>query len=391
DIIFFWVARMMMMGSHFQENVPFKDVYIHALILDEHGQKMSKSKGNVIDPLGVVEKFGADALRFTLAAQAAQGRNIRLAESRIEGYRNFGTKLWNAARFCEMNECRRNPDFDPSAVEAPLSKWLLFEAHQCISAVTRDLEAYRFNDAASAIYRFTWNVFCDWHLELSKPILQGEETAEKAEIQAVTGWTLDCILTLLHPFMPFITEKLWGESTDRQAHLVVSEWPQLDALGDEAAARSVNWAIDLITAIRSARAEMNIPPGAKAPLLALNPTDTGKALLDTHRTAIETLARIENITYTDKTPKGAIQIISNGAEFALPLADLIDVDAEQARLTKELSKVVAEIGKIDKKLGNAQFVDRAPAAVVEEQKKRRDEYEEQQQKLEKAAERLQNI
>ncbi|MHA7872971.1 MAG: valine--tRNA ligase, partial [Hyphococcus sp.] len=263
DIIFFWVARMMMMGLHFMKEIPFHDVYIHALVLDEHGQKMSKSKGNVIDPLVLIDKYGADALRFTLAAQAAQGRNIRLSENRVEGYRNFSTKLWNAARFCEMNECRPDADFDPAKVTTPLSRWIIHEANQCAAEVTREIEAYRFNDAAGAVYRFAWNVFCDWHLELSKPVLQGDDETAKAETRAATAWAFDQVLKLLHPFMPFVTEELWNSMGARDQHLMVTDWPSFEAsLENRDAADEVNWAIGLITSVRSVRAEMNVPAGA---------------------------------------------------------------------------------------------------------------------------------
>ncbi len=231
DIIFFWVARMMMMGLHFKQEVPFRDVYIHALVRDEKGQKMSKTKGNVIDPLKLIDEYGADALRFTLAAMAAQGRDLKLATNRVEGYRNFGTKLWNAARFCEMNECGRVEGFDPAAVQQTVNQWIVGEAARTAAKVTEEIEAYRFNEAAGAAYKFVWNVFCDWYVEFIKPLLMGEDAAAKAETRATAAWVLDQILLVLHPFMPFMTEELWrvtGEQGPaRTSQLIMAQWPVL--------------------------------------------------------------------------------------------------------------------------------------------------------------------
>ena len=398
DIIFFWVARMMMMGLHFMKDghghpvIPFKDVYIHALVLDEKGQKMSKSKGNVIDPLVLIDKYGADALRFTLAAQAAQGRNIRLSEARVEGYRNFGTKLWNASRFCEMNGCVSDPAFDPASAKDALNQWIVHEANACIAEATAALETYRFNDAAGAVYRFTWNVFCDWYVELSKPALLDGEGDIKAETQKTAAWTLDQILKLLHPFMPFITEELWGETATRETKLILAEWPVFsEALNRPEAAAEINWAIGLITAVRSVRAEMNVPAGAKVPLAAVALGDGEKARLATHEGVIARLARLSGISQAGEAPKGAVQIVHDGAVFALPLEGVIDIAAEKTRLEKEVAKAGDEIARIDKKLANKSFVERAPAEVVEEQRERRAGYEEQRVKFEAALEKLKEI
>ncbi len=398
DIIFFWVARMMMMGLHFMKDesgvpeVPFKDVYIHALVLDENGQKMSKSKGNVIDPLLLIDKYGADALRFTLVAQAAQGRNIRLSEQRVEGYRNFCTKLWNAARFCEMNGCVRDNVFDPSTVEVTLNKWIVHEAAACAKTVTRELEAYRFNEAAGAIYRFTWNVFCDWSLELVKPTFMGEEGAQKHETQQTLAWALDRILVLLHPFMPFITEELWGDLAKRKSGLIQNAWPDADeALDNLEAASEMDWVVRLITSIRSLRAEMNVPAGAKIPMVLVGANDVSSARLSAHKVVIARLARLTDVTTDRDSPKGAVQTVHDEATVALPIADVIDVGEEQARLEKEIAKVVGEITGIDKKLANKKFVERAPASVVEEQKTRRVDFEEQCEKFEKALQRLKEL
>ncbi len=264
DIIFFWVARMMMFGLHFMKEVPFHDVYIHALVRDEKGAKMSKSKGNIIDPLVLIDKYGADALRFTLAAMAAQGRDIKLSESRVEGYRNFTTKLWNAARFAEHYDCRPVDGFDPSTAKETLNRWIATELTRAARDVTTAIEAYKFNEAAGAIYRFTWNLFCDWYLELTKPVLNGEESAAKDETRATVAWVLDRIVALLHPFMPFITEELWARSGARPL-LALSRWPEL-AFEDASAAGEINWVIGLISEVRSVRSEMNVPAGAMVPL-----------------------------------------------------------------------------------------------------------------------------
>ena len=382
DIIFFWVARMMMMGCYVMKEVPFKDVYIHALVLDEKGQKMSKSKGNVIDPLTLIDKYGADALRFTLAAMAAQGRNIRLSEARVEGYRNFGTKLWNAARFCEMNECRFDPAFDPRSAKETLNQWIIHEAGLAAAETTAALETYRFNDAAGAMYKFVWNVFCDWHLELAKPILTGPDGAAKDETRKATAWVLSEALKLLHPFMPFITEELWKETAPRAAHLIVADWPQAaDFPRNDKAAEEINWLIGLITAIRSARQEMNVPAGAKIPMSAVAAGPEISLRIDRYRDLIARLARLEPVSVTPAAPKGAVQVVHEGGVYALPLAGIIDIAAEKARLAKEIDKCVKEIDAIDKKMSNPNFVERAPVEIVEENRERRVAFSERKEKL----------
>ena len=260
DIIFFWVARMMMMGLHFMKDIPFHDVYIHRLVRDASGAKMSKSKGNVVDPLGVIDQYGADALRFTLARGAAQGHDIRLGPQDVENNRNFATKLWNAARFAEMNECAAVAGFDPKSAKQTLNRWIAHETAKAVGRNHRGDQAYRFNDAAAAAYRFVWNIYCDWYLELAKPLLTGADEAAKAETQAMVAWARDEILKLLHPFMPFVTEELWAVTAapKRAELLALSKWPSLEALADDKAEAEIGWVIDLITAIRSVRAEMNI-------------------------------------------------------------------------------------------------------------------------------------
>jgi valyl-tRNA synthetase len=389
DIIFFWVARMMMSGLHFMDEVPFHTVYIHALVRDENGAKMSKSKGNVIDPLELIDSYGADALRFTLTSMAAMGRDIRLSESRVEGYRNFGTKLWNAARFCEMNGCFDAPDFAPEKASLPLTKWLVSQTVRAQTSITEALEAYRFNDAANGAYQFIWNSFCDWYVELAKPVLQGDDAAAKAEAQAATKWALEHALRLLHPFMPFVTEELWGKTDTRPHMLMLDTWPSLpDTLIDEAADAEINWLIEAITGIRSVRAEMNVPAGAKLALVAVSASQQTQARFEAMQATLQRLARVEDVSFADAVPEGAVQIVLGEAILALPLADVIDVEAEKARLQKEIGKVNGEIKKISGKLGNQGFLDKAPEAVINENKQRLVDEEARLEKLGEALARL---
>ena len=383
DIIFFWIARMMMMGLHFKHEVPFKDVYIHALVRDERGQKMSKTKGNVIDPLKLIDEYGADALRFTLAAMAAQGRDIKLATNRVEGYRNFGTKLWNAARFCEMNECARVEGFDPAALTQNVNKWIVGEVSRVTANLTVEIEGYRFNEAAGSAYRFVWNVFCDWYLELIKPVLLGDDEAAKVETRATAAWVLDQILLLLHPFMPFMTEELWATTAGpkRGKLLIVSPWPVLNGLGDEAADAEMGWVIRLISDIRSVRSEMNVPAGAKIPMLIKGASAENLARLERHKDLIIRLARLSSADASETVPAGALQMVLDEATVLLPIADVIDLKAETVRLKKELGKLDGEISKIDAKLGNEKFLASAPEEVVDEQRERKAEAEAAKAKL----------
>jgi valyl-tRNA synthetase len=394
DIIFFWVARMMMMGIHFMDEVPFDTVYIHALVRDEKGAKMSKSKGNVIDPLDVVGQYGADALRMTLAAMAAQGRDIKLSVQRVEGYRNFATKIWNAARFAEMNGCKRVDGFDPKSVKQTLNQWALSECAKAVADVAAGIEAYKFNEAAAAAYRFVWNVFCDWTLELAKPVLQGEgaDPAAKQETQATIAFILDEICKLLHPFMPFLTEELWaikGEAgPKREAILALSSWPDLSGLINEPAEAEIGWIVDLVTEVRSARAETNVPAGAQIPLVLVDPSADVGARVERWGDIVKRLARLSDISSAGVAPKSSLQLLIRGEIAALPLEGVIDLAAERARLAKEIQKLEAEVGKIDAKLGNADFIKRAPEEVVEEQRDRRDEALERKAKIEEALSRL---
>jgi len=388
DIIFFWVARMMMMGLHFMKEVPFHDVYIHALVRDASGAKMSKSKGNVIDPLEVIDEYGADALRFTLAAMAAQGRDIKLSAQRVEGYRNFATKLWNAARFAEINGCARDPKFDPRKAKETLNRWIAHETAKTAAEVTEAIEAYKFNDAAGAIYRFVWNVYCDWYLELVKPLLTGPDNIAKDETRAMVAWARDEILKLLHPFMPFITEELWTvtASPKRDFLLTLSEWPSLEGIGDAKAEAEIGWVIDLITAIRSVRAEMNV--NAPLPLVMVRVGDHVWERTERWSEFIMRMARISEVTRTPTYPTGAVQLVVRGEVAALPLKGVIDLAAERARLAKEMAKADADIARVDAKLGNANFVAFAPKEVVEEEKEKREEAQARKAKIAEALERL---
>jgi valyl-tRNA synthetase len=375
DIIFFWVARMMMFGLQFQNKVPFRHVYLHALVRDEKGAKMSKSKGNVIDPLQLIDTYGADALRFTLAAMAAQGRDIKLAPARVEGYRNFATKLWNATRFAEMNECKGRAGFDPTKVREVLNRWIIGETARAVSEVETALGAYKFNEAAQAAYRFVWNIFCDWHLELAKPLLQGPDGAAKNEARDTVAFVLDQICKLLHPFMPFLTEEIWairGQDLKRDSMLVLALWPDLRGLEDAEAEAEAGWVVDVVSQVRSVRAEMNVPAGAQIPLALVGASAEDAKRAERWAETIKRLARLSQIEMVAKAPPQSVQVVARGTALALPLAGVIDFAAERARLEKGVAAEQKEIGKIDAKLGNADFLRRAPEEVVEEQQERRE-------------------
>jgi valyl-tRNA synthetase len=376
DIIFFWVARMMMMGIHFLGEVPFRTVFIHNRVLDEAGAKMSKTKGNVVDPITLIDEFGADALRFTLALAAGQSRDMRIGPTRVETNRNFATKLWNTSRFCEMNGCVTVPGFDPAGVAETANKWIVAETARAVADVTAAIEALRFNDAASAAYHFVYDIFCDWYIEITKPVFQTGSEAAKTETRATTAWARDQILKLLHPFMPFITEELWEKTaaTPREALLVVTEWPRVAVpAGADAAAAEMNWVIDLIKGVRSVRAEMNVPAGAKIPMVLTNATETSAARLAKHIDVIATMARLSAAEAAPAIPKGSAQFVLGEAVVALPLGDVIDFAKERARLEKDLKKAEDEIARFDAKLSNEQFVAKAPEEVLTEQREKRAE------------------
>ncbi|QCO01424.1 valine--tRNA ligase [Azospirillum argentinense] len=391
DIIFFWVARMMMMGLHFMKDVPFRTVYIHALVRDEKGQKMSKSKGNVIDPLELIDQYGTDALRFTLTAMAAQGRDIKLAVSRVEGYRNFATKLWNAARYTQMNGVAPVPGFKPVGLSQTVNRWIVGALAEAAKKVGESIEAYKFNEAANTAYAFTWGTFCDWYLEFTKPILNGSDEAAIAETRATTAWVLDEILHMLHPLMPFITEELWEQlSTDRANRLISAHWPEHGAeLIDPAARDEMDWVVRAISSVRSMRSEMNVPPAAQIELKLKDAGPESLKRLDTHRDLILRMGRLASVEpLSGPVPKSAVQAVLDEATLILPLEGIVDIDKERARLTKEIEKLSGEIKKIDAKLSNEQFVAKAPEEVIEEQRDRRDTAEQARDKLQKALEML---
>ena len=393
DIIFFWVARMMMMGIHFMGEVPFEKVFINALVRDERGAKMSKSKGNVMDPLELVDEFGADALRFTLTAMSGQGRDIKLQKQRIEGYRNFGTKLWNAARFCQMNECVREADFDPATVEQTVNRWIRGEALKTTREVTAALDACSFDEAAGALYRFIWNVFCDWYLELAKPILNGEDEVAKAETRSMAAWVLDVSIRLLHPVMPFLTEELWDKLAEfgpkPDGLLISAAWPQLPAaFADAHAEEEIGWLTGLIGEIRAVRSEMNVPPSAR-PSLTLSGADAqSSARLSRHRDLIVSLGRLGEVREADAAPEGSVPFVAGEATASLAIAEFVDLSAERARLTKDLSGLDADIERAAKKLDNPDFIARAKEEAVEETREKLAEAQGAKAKLEAALARL---
>ena len=391
DILFFWVARMMMMQQAVVGKDPFHTVYLHQLVRDEKGHKMSKTKGNVIDPLEIVDEFGADALRFTMTQMAAIGGVLKLSVDRIKGYRNFGTKLWNAARFAEMNDAFGGDGRLPVA-QATVNRWIIGETAKVREEVDAALAAYRFNDAANALYVFVWGKVCDWYVEFSKPLLSGEDAAAKAETQATMAWVIDQCLLMLHPIMPFITEELWGSSGARDKMLVHGDWPTYGAeLIDAEADREMNWVIGLIDDIRSARQQMHVPAGLKIPMLVSGWDDAGKGAWARNEALIKKLARVESLTEVDAFPKGCISIAVPGGSFALPLADIIDVGAEKARLEKTLQKLAKELGGLRGRLKNPKFVDSAPAEVVAETRTNLAEREGEETALNAALARLNEL
>jgi valyl-tRNA synthetase len=388
DIIFFWVARMMMMGLHFMHEEPFHTVYVHALVRDKHGAKMSKSKGNVIDPLELIDEYGADALRFTLAIMAAQGRDVKLDPSRIAGYRNFGTKLWNATRFADMNGAVLDPEFEPASARLTINRWILTELTRTATEVKTAIEAYKFNEASAALYRFVWNQLCDWYLELLKPVFNGDEEADKVEARACAAYVLAESVKLLHPFMPFMTEELWAHLAGDGAGLAChASWPE-PVFADDAAAEEINWLVDLVSGLRSVRAEMNVPPSATAPLVMVGTSTTTSERLVRHDPAIKRLARVTDILLESEAPRGSAQIVVGEATACLPLGDLIDLDAEKARLEKAAAKVAADIDKIERKLGNEKFVANARPEIVEAEREKCQDLHGQQDKLAAAIARL---
>ena len=390
DIIFFWVARMMMMGLYFMKDVPFREIYIHALVRDEKGQKMSKSKGNIIDPVTLMDEYGTDALRFTLAAMAAQGRDIKLSEQRVAGYRNFVTKLWNASRFGEINGCYFNSSYVPDDCTLSVNRWIVGRTVETVNAVSTAIESYRFNNIADELYRFIWGMFCDWYIELIKPVLYGEEGLSKEETRQVFGWVLMQSLTILHPVAPFVTEALFRSLSNSQDDLLASNsWPNVtDFLVDETAKEELDWVVKLVTEIRSVRVTMNVPASAKIALLYNTTSDTTIARLETHYDSISQLARLSKVERISGSGKGMVQIVLDESLLFLAVGDVINVSDEKERLQKEIAKWTVELKKINNKLSNENFIARAPSHVVEEQKERSREIEVSRQKLLEAVARL---
>jgi valyl-tRNA synthetase len=388
DIIFFWVARMMMMGLRFMEEAPFHTVYIHALVRDERGAKMSKTTGNVVDPLHLIDKYGADALRFTLAAMAAQGRDIKLATSRVEGYRNFATKLWNACRFAEMNGCASVEGFNPSTAQQTVNLWIAHETSKAAQEITEALEAFKFNEAAGTVYRFVWNIYCDWYVELVKPLLLGADGTVKSETRAMVAWGRDQILKMLHPFMPFLTEELWAVTahTKRPNLLVLTEWPIGPGYFDPKAESEIGWVIDVISAIRSVRAEMNV--NVPLPLVLAGAADHVWSRAQRWSEFIGRMAKISEVRRAAVYSSGTVQLLVRGETIGLALAGLIDLSAERARLEKEMAKVKGDIARVDAKLANADFLNRAPEEVVEGEREKREEAEARRAKIVEALARL---
>ena len=388
DIIFFWVARMMMMSMYMMKKVPFKKAYIHGLVRDEQGRKMSKSKGNTVDPMILIDQYGADALRFFMAAMETQGRDINVSEARIAGYRNFATKLWNSARFGEMNDCRLPQDFNEKQINHPVNKWIIAKVKETTREVTDSLDNFRFSEAANTVYQFVWGAFCDWYIEMIKPILYGENEEEKAETRAAFAWVLDRILVILHPFMPFITTELWNNTGQRGNSLIKTKWPQNETVDAEAISE-IDWAIELISAIRSLRSEMNLPAGARLTAYLKDVNLQSLDNLQKFRSIVCSLARLESISaYNDKVTPDMVQSVFREAVLLLPLKGVVDFEAERERLQKELAGIMQNLDGYTRKLANQSFVERAPAAVVAEEKRRQAEALENKAKVEAALARI---
>ena len=389
DIIFFWVARMMMMSMYMMKKVPFRKAYIHGLIRDEQGRKMSKSKGNTVDPMETIEKYGADALRFFMAAMETQGRDINMSESRVAGYRNFATKLWNAARFCEMNGCKYGAVFNPHAVKSAVNKWIVAKADEATMKVTENLNDFRFSDAANAVYQFVWGSFCDWYIELSKPIFYGNNESDIAETRATAAWVLDRILVILHPFMPFVTTELWNNMAERDVKLIHAAWPVVDKVSADTA--EMDLAIDLISAIRSLRAEMNLPASAKLHIYLKDMSEASLKSVADMQTLICSLARLEKIEpfgESQEISKDMVQSVFKEGAILLPLKGVVDFAAERERLNKELDALNHNLEGYARKLSNQSFIERAPANVVAEEKRRQSEALENKAKVEEALARI---
>ena len=387
DILFFWVARMIMMQLAVRNEIPFDTVYLHGLVRDAKGKKMSKSTGNVVDPIDIIDEYGADALRFTNASMASIGGVLKLDTQRIAGYRNFGTKLWNAARFASLNEA--NFGLSVPAAKETVNRWIVGETVKTLNEVNIAFDQFRFNDAAQALYSFVWGTVCDWYVELSKPLLNSDDSKIKNETRQTMGWVIDHCLILLHPIMPFITEELWETLSKRNEMLVHCDWPEYDsALIDHAADLEMNWVVNLIESIRSARAQLRVPAGLKIPMIFVEMDSEAKQAWENNSEMIQKLARITELTSADEIPKGSIAISAKGASFALPLEGIIDVEEEKKRLSKSLDKLQKEISALKGRLQNSKFIESAPEEVILETKENLVLREEEEAKLSSAASQL---
>ncbi|VWX59202.1 Valine--tRNA ligase [Sphingorhabdus sp. 109] len=388
DILFFWDARMAMQGIQFMKEVPWKRLYLHGLVRAEDGSKMSKSKGNVVDPLGLIDQYGADALRFFMAAMESQGRDIKMDDKRVEGYRNFATKLWNASRFCEANGIGASKTLAAPEAALPVNRWIISEVVETQQALDKALTDLRFDAAANTIYHFTWDRFCDWYLELIKPVLQGEDASAADETRMVAGWVLDQIIVMLHPFMPFITEELWHAMGDREYDLIIAKWPAPKAAVDADAKAEVDWLIKLISEVRSTKVELNIAPGTKMTAHVRDGDDSLQAKVARQHSALDRVGRLEAVSF-DPAPEGpSAQIIVDNATYILPLAGAIDIDAEKGRLNKALETAQKEAKSLSGRLGNPNFVEKAKPEAVEKARADLAEKEAESERLQAAIDRL---
>jgi valyl-tRNA synthetase len=407
DILFFWDARMAMQGIHFMKDVPWRRLYLHGLVRAADGQKMSKSKGNVVDPLGLIDRYGADALRFFMAAMESQGRDVKMDEKRVEGYRNFATKLWNAVRFARSNGIGASTGLKAPPATLAVNKWIIGEVVTTLAELDRALAELRFDAAANAIYHFVWDQFCDWYLELVKPVLSPAVTPAEAgvhddnemepglrrndeaeETRAVAGWVIDQILVMLHPFMPFITEELWHAQGERRHDLIVAQWPAPAAQIDAQASAEIGWLIRLVSEVRAARAELGVPPGARLKAIVNDAGAQTRARIERLAPALGRLARIEDWAFAGSAGGGAAQIVVDEATYVLPLEGVIDIEAERARLTKSLSSAQKEARSLEGRLANPAFVEKAKPEAVEKARADHAEKVAEAERLEAALARL---
>ena len=390
DIIFFWVARMMMMGLYFTREVPFHTIYIHALVRDEQGQKMSKSKGNVIDPLTLIEKYGADSLRFTLSSMAAQGRDIKLSESRVEGYRNFITKIWNVARFISTYEIKADKSFDPNLVTQDVNKWILGELNNLNNKINVSLKEFKFNDASSEIYTFTWHLYCDWYIEILKDTIS-DKSEESEETRQTLIYSFLNLLKICHPFMPFVTEEINGIFSDEKTMLVTSNWPDLIEINSKQAEANYKYLIDIISEIRSIRSELRVAPSNRIQLLVMKEDNNLLNVLNNNSNIVQRMARLSSIKYIDVIPDNAIQFNILGVNFGLDLKGIINAKEELSRLNKELRKTIVDLNIVEKKLDNKNFLDNAPRDIIEKQRTIKEELSNRKKELEISTEKFMKL